>query len=84
MRKVKSLQDQKVWIRSTSASSQNSNVDHSILFIKISNRKKERKDIFEDDEDYEEYEGFLPLRARRKARCLTTETVRMDGANFDI
>ena len=84
MRKVKSLQDQKVWIRSTSASSQNSNVDHSILFITILNRKKERKDIFEDDEDYEEYEGFLPLRARRKARCLTTETVRIDGAKFDI
>ena len=45
--------------------------------IKLLNRKKERKDIFEDDEEYEAYEGFLPMRARRKARCLTTETVRI-------
>ena len=51
-----------------------------MLFIKILTRKRERKDIFEDDEDYEEYEGFLPMRARRKARCLTTETVRINGA----
>ena len=42
----------------------------------IFTRNRERKDIFDDDEEYEEYEGFLPLRARRKARCLTTETVR--------
>ena len=32
--------------------------------------------MFDEDEDLEEYEGFLPLRARKKARCLTTETVR--------
>ena len=54
-----------------------------IVFIKILNRKKkERKDIFEDDEEYEEYEGFLPMRARRKARCLTTETVRTSWTNI--
>ena len=40
----------------TSILNQNSNVDHLILFIKIPNRKKERKDIFEDEEDYEEGE----------------------------
>ena len=49
------------------------------FLIKFLNRKKERKDIFDDDEEYEAYEGFLPMRARRKARCLTTETVRTYG-----
>ena len=38
-------------------------------------RRKERRNILDDDEELEEYEGFLPLRARKKARCLTTETV---------
>ena len=52
-------------------------------FIKILNRKKkERKDILEDDDEYEAYEGFLPMRARRKARNLTTETVRTSWTNM--
>ena len=40
------------------------------------NSRNERRQIFDEDEDLEEYEGYLPLRARKKARCLTTETVR--------